>query len=82
MALSRALQGPSSGMRKLQVTQSQLALDLLSQCASDVYQIYLCSLLVNYETLNNILVINKSSLRSIGFHNVQFSEMPENTPLK
>jgi hypothetical protein len=80
MAMSGALQELLSGMRKLRVTQSQSALDLLSQCALDVCQIDLCSLLVNYETLRNLLVINKSSLDSIGFHNVQLSEMPERIP--
>ncbi|EEA19380.1 hypothetical protein PMAA_001750 [Talaromyces marneffei ATCC 18224] len=76
MSLSAYLQELLVGIRSLKMTQSESALELLSQWDLNIDQLDMCDMMIDYDTLKRFLSVNQPTLRSIGFHNVVVTEVP------
>jgi hypothetical protein len=63
-------------IKVLRLRGSDFVLELLSQCALDLYQLDLCRVVASENGLQDCFETNKRTLRSIGFHNVQISSSP------
>jgi hypothetical protein len=76
MSLSVHLKELLSGISCFKVTQSELVLDLLSLCGLGIHEFDMCYMTVDYRTLKRFLTANRSTLSSIGVHNVLISDVP------
>ncbi|EED22500.1 hypothetical protein TSTA_059980 [Talaromyces stipitatus ATCC 10500] len=76
MSLSAHLQELLVGIRSLKMTQSESALELLSQWELNIDQLDMCDMMIDYDTLKRVFSANQPTLRSIGFHNVVVTEVP------
>lgn len=76
MSLSAHLQELLVGIRSLKMTESESALELLSQWDLNIDQLDMCDMMIDYDTLKRFFSANQPTLRSIGFHNVVVTEVP------
>ena len=76
MSLSAHLQELLVGVRSLKMTQSDSAMEVLSQWDLNIDQLDMCDMMIDYDTLKRFFSANQPTLRSIGFHNVVVTEVP------
>lgn len=76
MSLSAYLQELLVGVRSLKMTQSDSAMEVLSQCDLNIDEFDMCDMMIEYDTLKRFFSANQPTLRSIGFHNVVVTEVP------
>ena len=57
----------------LRLRGSGFALKLLSHISLDLRQLDICRLVAKYENLRGVLATHRSSIRSIGFHDIKFN---------
>lgn len=76
MSLSAYLQELLVGARNLKMTQSDSAMEVLSQWDLRVEQLDMCDMIIDYGALKRFLSANEQTLRSFGFHNVVVTDVP------
>lgn len=76
MSLSAHLQELLVGVRSLKMTQSDSAMEVLSQWDLNIDELDMCDMIIDYDTLKRFISGNQPTLCSIGFHNVVVTEVP------